>query len=211
MKNMSLLSKWWWRFHNEPNGLWRRVITSMNYSNRNCSLIPLKSNMVGVWKTIATLNSHLAPFNVSLEKDITGLVGNGSSIRFWVDTWIGGSPLRETYPDLYKLKRHKGCFINKRCTGRGRFTQWEWNWVRPPSSHNELFELQNLITQVIHLSLSASNDIWVWKYDTSGSFTTKSLKSLLQSTTYGPNHRKFPWNHLAPLKVNIFGWRLEMN
>ncbi|PWA62799.1 reverse transcriptase domain, Reverse transcriptase zinc-binding domain protein [Artemisia annua] len=167
--------------------------------------------MVGVWKTIATINSHLALFNVSLEKVITGLVGNGSSIRFWVDTWIDGSPLRETYPDLYKLERHKGCFINERCTGRGRFTQWEWNWVRPPSSHNELFELQNLITQVIHLSLSASNDTWEWKYDTSGFFTTKSMKSLLQSTTYGPTHWKFPWNHLAPLKVNIFGWRLEMN
>ncbi|PWA39937.1 reverse transcriptase domain-containing protein [Artemisia annua] len=37
------------------------------------------------------------------------------------------------------------------------------------------------------------------------------MKNHLIKTAHGPNHWIFPWNHLAPIKANILGWRLEMN
>ncbi|PWA90824.1 reverse transcriptase domain, Reverse transcriptase zinc-binding domain protein [Artemisia annua] len=127
-KNLSLLCKWWWRFYKEPTSLWARVVSSIHQSRRNISTIPYKSNMAGVWKSIANLNSHLSPFNVYLENLITGCVGNGASIRFWIDTWTGNTPLFKEYPELFKLETHRDCLLKDRCTNAGRISQWEWSW-----------------------------------------------------------------------------------
>nr|XP_043639212.1 uncharacterized protein LOC122610279 [Erigeron canadensis] len=59
--------------------------------------------------------------------------------------------------------------------------------------------------------LTNSSDTWTWKLDPSGSFTTKSMRCCLQNATFGPKTWPFPWNRLAPLKVNILGWRIEQN
>jgi hypothetical protein len=34
-------------------------------------------------------------------------IKNGSQIRFWEDIWLGTSPLRDQYPDLYHIAQHK--------------------------------------------------------------------------------------------------------
>jgi hypothetical protein len=35
-------------------------------------------------------------------------IRDGSEIRFWEDKWLGNSTLREQYPALYSVVRHKG-------------------------------------------------------------------------------------------------------
>jgi hypothetical protein len=35
------------------------------------------------------------------------LIKDGSQIRFWEDSWLGNSPLREQYPALYSIVRRK--------------------------------------------------------------------------------------------------------
>jgi hypothetical protein len=35
-------------------------------------------------------------------------IKDGSEIRFWEDKWLGNSTLREQYPSLYNIVRHKG-------------------------------------------------------------------------------------------------------
>jgi hypothetical protein len=37
----------------------------------------------------------------------TFVLGNGSSIRFWEDPWLGDRPLANQYPLLYNVVRHK--------------------------------------------------------------------------------------------------------
>jgi hypothetical protein len=34
-------------------------------------------------------------------------IKDGSQIRVWEDSWLGNSPLREQYPVLYSIVRHK--------------------------------------------------------------------------------------------------------
>jgi hypothetical protein len=38
---------------------------------------------------------------------------DGSEIRFWEDKWLGTTTLREQYPTLYSIVRHKGDTIAK--------------------------------------------------------------------------------------------------
>ena len=40
-------------------------------------------------------------------------IQDGSEIRFWEDIWLGQSTLREQYPALYNIVRHKGDTIAK--------------------------------------------------------------------------------------------------
>jgi hypothetical protein len=35
------------------------------------------------------------------------LIKDGSAIRFWEDKWLGNTTLREQYPTLYAIVRHK--------------------------------------------------------------------------------------------------------
>jgi hypothetical protein len=34
-------------------------------------------------------------------------LNNGANIRFWKDIWTGKSPLKQQYPHLYRIARHK--------------------------------------------------------------------------------------------------------
>jgi hypothetical protein len=40
-------------------------------------------------------------------------IKDGSEIRFWEDKWLGNATLREQYPTLYSIMRHKGDTIAK--------------------------------------------------------------------------------------------------
>jgi hypothetical protein len=37
-------------------------------------------------------------------------VGDGETIRFWEDTWLGESPLAIQYPSLYNIVQRKMCW-----------------------------------------------------------------------------------------------------
>lgn len=167
--------------------------------------------MVGVWKSIANLNSHLHPLDICMDNLISGIAGNGETIRLWIDHWIGDVPLSKSLPDLFKLEKHKAYTIKDRIIGSQHPSQWVWNWSRPPSSPNELQQLQTLMSLISSFNITSTADKWLWNVDLSGTFTTKSMKNRIQSATFGPNPWTFPWNRLAPLKVNIMGWRLELN
>ncbi|XP_071700004.1 uncharacterized protein [Rutidosis leptorrhynchoides] len=50
------------------------------------------------------------PFSSSFAKEI----GNGASVRFWLDTWIGNAPLKDTFSRLYALELHKDASVHDR-------------------------------------------------------------------------------------------------
>ena len=182
----------------EPNSLWARVISSIHSSHRDCSPIPWKNNMAGAWKSMLGLKSHLDQFDIALERLFTGSLGNGESLRFWLDCWSDNEPLYMSFPSLYKLERYKNCLVKDRCTGRGSFSQWEWSWSRPPSSTTELHQLQSMLSQIIGVTLSSTNDSWIWNLDPSRQFTVKSMRTCLQTTI---NAR--PSNFTNIIKFNI--------
>ena len=39
------------------------------------------------------------------------VIGNGTSTRFWEDTWLGESPLAIQYPSLYRIAQRREVFV----------------------------------------------------------------------------------------------------
>ena len=86
--NRAIIGKWSWRFAIEDNTPWKDLI---------------KTN-IGLWKEIRKVTLLLKSNNVFL-------VGEGSRVRFWEDTWCGSNPLYTTFPHLYSLVDSKGANV----------------------------------------------------------------------------------------------------
>ncbi|GJR35218.1 hypothetical protein Tco_1210902 [Tanacetum coccineum] len=93
----------------QSNGLWSRIVDSINQL-RSSGAIPFCS--------------------------IRYKVGDGSLIRFWLNTWVRDLPLRDRFNRLYHLENFKDCMV------RDRFSNGSssWNWIRPILSGRSRFD-----------------------------------------------------------------------
>ncbi|RVX10467.1 putative ribonuclease H protein [Vitis vinifera] len=85
--NRALLGKWIWRFACEKDNLWKQVITT-KYGQEDYGWRSKKaSEAVGVrvWKEIMK-ESEWCWANLAF------LVGKGSKIKFWKDSWCTNTP-----------------------------------------------------------------------------------------------------------------------
>nr|GEZ39695.1 RNA-directed DNA polymerase, eukaryota, reverse transcriptase zinc-binding domain protein [Tanacetum cinerariifolium] len=110
--NKALLLKWRWRLFNFPNSLWVQIIKTFHGNEAGIDLGGCQTS--GIWEKIVRTINHLhssgiVPLNSSHFK-----VGDGSSIRFWKDTWLGNDPLYIRYNRLFHLENNKDCFISQR-------------------------------------------------------------------------------------------------
>nr|GEX40755.1 RNA-directed DNA polymerase, eukaryota [Tanacetum cinerariifolium] len=111
--NKASLSKWWWRFFTEENSIWSKSIRSLlgppgglhDSSSRSKS---------GPWYQIARLKEDLIPNGINLSDHFSKNIGNDESTKFWLDKWLGGSPLSESYPRLFRLDLNQHCLVRDR-------------------------------------------------------------------------------------------------
>jgi hypothetical protein len=73
---------------------------------------------VGLWKHIRKGWDKFSQF-IKFE------VGDGSTIKFWADFWCGTGPLKQTYPELYRLARNKDAFIGDYMEHRNGSIHWQ--------------------------------------------------------------------------------------
>ena len=66
--------------------------------------IDVKATLRSPWKSIAKGWDKFVE-NTKL------LVGKGDRIRFWEDSWVGNSPLKESFPRLYRLSNNHNMLI----------------------------------------------------------------------------------------------------
>ena len=54
-------------------------------------------------------DSHFWASLMKVKRDFlrfgTFIINDGSQVRFWEDTWLGNSPLRDQYPQLYNIAK----------------------------------------------------------------------------------------------------------
>ncbi|KAJ0816203.1 putative RNA-directed DNA polymerase [Helianthus annuus] len=71
--NKAMLSKWWWRFKENPDQLWAEVIRSIHsVSNGSVSnvFIPIKKSIPGAWKDIISVEKVFAEVGINLKDRI---------------------------------------------------------------------------------------------------------------------------------------------
>ncbi|CAN4095127.1 unnamed protein product [Withania somnifera] len=98
----SMLMMWLWRYTNEEQSLWKKVIKE-KYGEEDA----WKSNTVNavygvnVWRTIRSL-WQIVSINTSSLK-----VGNGQKTFFWEDNWSGSGRLRVKFPAIFLLNQQQ--------------------------------------------------------------------------------------------------------
>lgn len=95
--NRALLAKWLWRFGNERDILWRRVVVARFglASIWKARWVRVRHGC-GIWKSIQKLREvfwNCIRFNLGL----------GKNICFWEDSWVGEFPWKDSFRSLFSL------------------------------------------------------------------------------------------------------------
>jgi hypothetical protein len=99
LKNKCLLSKWLFKLLNE-GGVWQELLKNQYLHSKTLSQVVAKPSYSLFWKGLMRVKEEF--FSRGNFK-----IGNGQSMRFWEDTWLGGAPLAIQYPDLYSIVHQK--------------------------------------------------------------------------------------------------------
>ncbi|GJY78730.1 hypothetical protein Tco_0484531 [Tanacetum coccineum] len=162
--NHAMLSKWWWRFHTENHAFWCKIIRSIHGVDGGLNDTSLIKSKSGPWYRIAKLKDDLSKIGIDLPSIFKKKIGDGCSNRFWLDTWLGGSPLKDTFPRLFRLDSNPACLAHP----------VEFRFC----------ELSEFCSLVAHLRLSDNSDSWECIIDDLRAFSVKMMRSYI--------NQKFP-------------------
>ncbi|XP_071717965.1 uncharacterized protein [Rutidosis leptorrhynchoides] len=228
IKNLALLTKWWWRFLSGENVFWVRIIKSIYGIGGGlgcCTSLPginLKNFSGRPWYNIIKIEDTLTKLGCNLSNAFVKDVGIGADTRFWIGKWMGDVPLKDAYPRLFKLEATPDAYIADRFDVTVNPLIFKWNWFMTPRwrTEDELFALIKSIrahpfSHSPAIQSHPSAGPWSWKHDLSGLFSTSSLVRLLSSLAAEKVLSSPPQptdlNPLIPQKIGIFIWRAKQN
>ncbi|KAI3524565.1 hypothetical protein L1887_03224 [Cichorium endivia] len=91
-----------------------------------------------------TIDAHL--HNCNLLDGPSRSVVLGSDTFFWLDKWIGETPLKSTFPELYRIEKRKRCKVADKLSDN----RFSGVWLAAPSTADQIRELSSL-----HMLLAA--------------------------------------------------------
>ncbi|XP_071707972.1 uncharacterized protein [Rutidosis leptorrhynchoides] len=103
--NMVLVLKWKLRFLTSGDMLWSKVIKALHGDSFE------RSNVKGVWDNIVNYCAKMFDLNLIPKHVIMMKLGDGSSIRFGRDLWIGDTPLHISHNRLFHLERGRDVLV----------------------------------------------------------------------------------------------------
>ena len=199
--NKALLCKWCWRFANERDSLWRKVIRCKfgeDYGGWRSGDINGGFG-VGLWKEIRKewpqliQNTYLA-------------LGNGSRISFWKDAWCGEEALSLTFPNLFRLTAQKYVRVADL-----------WNWDSEEGGWNPIFlcsfndwEMEEVdrFLQVLNRKRikPLMEDKILFKGSRNDGFSVKSMYRVLDCSPQVAFPSRSIWNPVIPPRMGFFAW-----
>jgi hypothetical protein len=161
------------------------------------------------WKDLSLIGSNLDAN--WLAQNVKRRLGNGASTRFWLDTWVGSSSLKDRFPRLYSISNQKEASVADLWGGVG-VGSWNFNWRRPLFAWEEALMIDFLAS--IQVVLTDGVDKWSWAREPNGIFSVKSTYGLLAELLMERGSRsreemavfRAVWKCPAPSKVLGFAW-----
>ena len=98
------------------------------------------------------------------------IVGNGTTTRFWEDTWLGDTPLVLQYPSLYSILQRRDATVETVC----QFTPLNIHFRRALAGNGWEAWL-HLVRRLMDVQLSQQSDQFCWKLTKNGEFSVKSM------------------------------------
>ena len=175
-KNLILLFKWWWRFSETDNSLWKRILNSVHDINGlKASSDTFQKFKGGTWAQLLSTDADTSKMRSIIEEGIYVKIGKGNSVQFWHDNWCEGGILKRAFPRLYTLSLQKNHLVNQ--MGVWPESSWAWllTWRRSLYvwEYEEVQRLETIIQQSI--PDAHTEDCVVWKHSAAGYIPRKSL------------------------------------
>ncbi|KAE8655306.1 2-succinylbenzoate--CoA ligase [Hibiscus syriacus] len=205
--NRALLGKWSWRFANERNAVWRRLICS-KYNLDHASLlfnskIPTKSSWI--WRSVVNTDFKEDSFGPKFRSLCRIQVGSGQFIRFWQDIWAMECPRKVSFPRLFASSSNQ----SGKLIEFGEFSPLGWIWniqLRRSLVDWEFDQWTNLMTIISYFSLSReASDALLWKGNVAGFYSVNScVKICSQASQANSFWKKILWKGLVPPRIEGF-------
>lgn len=121
VQNQSLLLKWLWRLAADDRSLWKEIIIARYRREGPRTTKEVKNPYgVGLWRTIRNQWPNCGVTLKSMWEKVETL--------FWNDIWVGHTPLRLQFPDIYNLNQQKLATILR----SQEFTRMEFDFQKVP-------------------------------------------------------------------------------
>ncbi|GKU96326.1 hypothetical protein SLEP1_g9574 [Rubroshorea leprosula] len=212
-KNWAILGKWWSRFGDGVESLWKRIVKEKYYGGKweevDISTIG-NQRMSKIWRDIIKIEGRSMKLRNMLVEGFKWEVGEGNRVSFWSEPWVGNKTLRVLYPRLYEFSTNKECKISDMGVWEGDKWRWKMEWRRDRIGR-EKDEEEKLREGLERLQLKKRvEDGWRWTHDPKGRYGVKKAYDFLAPTecVLDEQWRKLIWCKLVPSKVSFFGWRL---
>jgi hypothetical protein len=190
IKNKALLSKWLFQLLT-MDGTWQQLLCNKYLGSKTLSQVQWKSRDSHFWARLMKVKNEFLCFG-------TFLIKNGSQVRFWEDTWLGNSTLREQYLSLYNIARHKHDTIAEVFSTSPLNISWRRDLIGC-----KLTAWNDLVPRLSNNVLSQESNEFRWNLHPNGQFSVKShYLAMIHSDIRNPNKRL--WKLKPPLKIKIF-------
>ena len=106
------------------------------------------------WSGVVKATNMLLNRGVDLLGCCKRKVGDGTSVKFWYDRWLGSGTLKEKYGRVFALDRNKQCMVADRVPAAGSL-----GWCRrQPRGGLEEVQCRALLEELDRVSLSQTKD-----------------------------------------------------
>jgi mannosylglycoprotein endo-beta-mannosidase len=134
------------------------------------------------------------------------IVGDGTKIRFWEDTWFDTSPLSVQFWDIYIICNEQMATLNQVWDGERLKLSFRRNFS---SSLMERWrELEQIASSIF---FSNDCDSLIWEYSTSGNYSSSSCYNIISYRGVTPIFIPSIWTLVVPPRVHIFLWLFANN
>ncbi|PWA48518.1 RNA-directed DNA polymerase, eukaryota, Nucleotide-binding alpha-beta plait domain protein [Artemisia annua] len=133
-----------------------------------------------------------------------GIVGNGRKVKFWIDPWITSEPLKDIYPDLFRLEENKWCYVDEIIGSQHHGRGITWKWKKQPASGSEVDTLINCHRMVADVIIDEKDDRWFWNHGPNVEFSVRDVRKWLKGADVLDDDSRFTWCKWIPNKCNIF-------
>jgi hypothetical protein len=133
-------------------------------------------------------------------------IKDGTEIRFWEDKWLDNATLREQYPALYSIVRHKGDTLAKVMESSPSSVTF-----RRDLSGQRLADWNALLLRLANIQLQDGHDEFRWNLHENGKFSVASTYSalILPDVPIDKVSSNKLWKLKIPLRIKVFGWYLR--
>ena len=209
-KNLILLFKWWWRFSESDNSLWKRIIKSVHGINgEKASRETFRKARTGLWSNLLSSDQDTAKVRAIIEEGMRVRVGNGKSILFWHDRWCEAGILKNVFPRLFSISLQQHWQVYHMGEWIGNSWAWKLDWRRPlyDWEREEVSTLQCIIEQN-----GPKHDIengLIWNNKELTSYPTKAISAIFNESLGSPMPKSLVsiiWQKFIPPRAQLTVW-----